>query len=255
MTYALFGNAGPTSGAFSEVAHGLTLETKSRLFLTQILVVTTNVAASDAVVGLLKSHGYGVTSACGFQAAVEALNVHAPEFLISDLRLGAFNALHLAIRHRHDHPGMQSIVLDCVHDPGIEREARRLGALYLVEPIDAAELFDLISVKLAHDGPPRRWPRHAPEHALHANAASQAVRIVDLSYGGVRLEAAEGVAFPPAFDLMCAGMNAPVRAKSVWTRPASRGWMWCGAEICDNDAETLSSWRLLVDSVYGSHLS
>jgi hypothetical protein len=110
-------------------------------------------------------------------------------------------------------------------------------------------------VKLARDGPPRRWPRNAPENVLHANAASQTVRIVDMSYGGVRLEAAEGVVFPPAFDLVCAEMNATVRAKSVWTRQASRGWTWCGAEICDNDPETLSSWRLLVDSAYGNNLS
>src|ERR1700680_3170177 len=105
----------------------LPCDTIHERFLTQILVVTTNVATSDAVVNLLKTQGYGVTSACGFQAAVQALHDHAPEFLISDLRLGAFNALHLAIRHRHDHPGMQTIVLDCVHDAGIEREATRQG--------------------------------------------------------------------------------------------------------------------------------
>ena len=205
---------------------------------------------SDAVVGLLKSQGYEVTSASGFQAAVQALSVHAPDFIVSDLRLGAFNALHLAIRHRHDHPRMQTIVLDCTHDAVIEREAIRQGALYLVEPIDASELLERISVKLAHDGPPRRWPRKAPAGALHANAAHQAARIVDVSYGGVRLEAAEGVEFPPAFDLTCLEMNAAVRVTSVWTRSASRGWIWCGAELCDDDPQHVESWRLLVDRVH-----
>ncbi|HKY20631.1 MAG TPA: response regulator [Vicinamibacterales bacterium] len=216
--------------------------------MTQILVVTTSPATSEAVVNLLKSQGYGVSSVCGFQAAVQALDAHAPEFLISDLRLGAFNALHLAIRHRQDHPRMQTIVLDCVHDPGIERDAVRQGALYLVEPIDASDLLDQISARLAQDGPPRRWPRRVPERALHADAAHERARIVDLSYGGVRLEAAEGVEFPPAFDLFCAEMSAPVRVNTVWTRPASRGWTWCGAEVCEKDPVRLASWRRVVDS-------
>jgi DNA-binding response OmpR family regulator len=214
--------------------------------VTQILVVTTNPATSEAVVNLLKTRGYGVTSACGFQAAVEALEAVAPEFLVADLRLGAFNALHLAIRHREDHPGMQTIVLDCVHDEGIEREARRQGALYLVEPIDAAELLAQISAKLAHDGPHRRWPRKVPATMLQATVADRPARVVDLSEGGVRLEAEEGVEFPPLFDLRCSEMAGVVRMKTVWTRTPSRGWILCGAEICDDDPEHLAAWRRLL---------
>src|SRR4051794_5242135 len=202
--------------------------------LAQILVVTTSPATSYAVVNLLKTQGYGVTSASGFQAASEALNVLAPEFLVADLRLGAFNALHLAIRHRDNHPGMQTIVLDCVHDAEIEREALRQGALYLVEPIDASELLEQISTKLAHDGPRRRWPRSAPAGMLHAIFSGQPVRIVDVSQGGARLEAAEPLAFPSVFDVTCVDPPATVRMRAAWTRQPSRGWIWCGAEVCDD---------------------
>jgi two-component system response regulator RegA len=135
--------------------------------VTQILVVTTSVTTSEAVVNLLRTLGYDVRSACGFQAATQALTEYAPQFLVSDLRLGAFNALHLAIRHRQDHPAMQTIVLDCVHDPGIENEARRQGAVYLVEPIDATELLGRLSETLAANGPPRRSPRKAPSNGPH----------------------------------------------------------------------------------------
>jgi FixJ family two-component response regulator len=219
-------------------------------FLTQILVVTAEQTTSDGVVNLLKTQGYGVSSACGFKAASQALSDHAPRFLISELRLGAFNALHLAIRHRDDNPGMQTIVLDSVHDVAIEREAQREGALYFVEPIDASQLLDQISVKLAHDGPPRRWPRTLPARALRASVAHRAVRIVDLSYGGVRLEAEaeEGAEFPPVLDLFFAEIDVTVRVALVWTRPASRGWTRCGAELCDDNPQHVASWRRLVDS-------
>jgi DNA-binding response OmpR family regulator len=201
------------------------------------------------VVNFLKTQGYGVTSACGFKAAVEALNSQVPEFLVSDVRLGAFNALHLAIRHRRDHPGMQTIVLDCAHDPDIEREARRQGALYLVEPIDATELLKQISARLASDGAPRRWPRKVPKIPLYVNVVHLNARIVDVSEGGVQLEVTEDVEFPPVFDVICSELNATVQVKSVWTRPASRGWIRCGAEIGDPDPIHLESWRVVVGAV------
>jgi CheY-like chemotaxis protein len=226
------------------------LPSRSQVFMTQILVVTAQATTSDPVVNLLKTQGYGVTSACGFQAAVAALNVLAPEFLVSDLRLGAFNALHLAIRHRQDHPRMQTILVDSVHDAEIEREAARQGAQYLVEPIDASELFNRISNKLANDGQPRRWRRKAPADALFMDAAGHDARIVDASDGGVRLEVAEGIELPPMFDL-CSPEQPflNVGVKSIWTRPASRGWVWCGGEICDRDPHRVSSWRRFVDQL------
>lgn len=201
------------------------------------------------MVGLLRSQGYSVTSAGDYQAAVEALNQHAPEFLISDLRLGAFNALHLAIRQRHNHPGAQTIVLDVEHSADIEREAKNQGALYLVEPIDAAELLARISAKLAEDGPPRRWPRKVPARLLSGTIAQQGVRIADLSYGGIRVEVEEGVELPSPFDISVPKAALEIRARTVWTRAASRGWTFCGAEITDADPGRQASWRRLVDSV------
>ena len=219
--------------------------------MTQILVVTTSATTSEAVVNLLRTLGYNVRSECGFQAAAQALSEYAPEFLVSDLRLGAFNALHLAIRHRHDHPAMQTIVLDCVHDAGIEREARRQGAVYLVEPIDATELLAQLSETLAANGPPRRWPRKVPSTALAAEIEGHPARIVDLSYSGVRVEMPEGSVLPAIFDIALPEKDLVVRVKSVWTRAASRGWTWCGAETCDDDLLTVELWRRLVDSIDG----
>jgi two-component system response regulator RegA len=216
--------------------------------VTQILVVTTSVTTSEAVVNLLRTLGYDVRSACGFQAAAQALSEYAPEFLVSDLRLGAFNALHLAIRHRYNHPAMQTIVLDCVHDAGIEQEAKRQGAVYLVEPIDATELLARLSETLAANGPPRRWPRKAPSSALAAEIEKEPARIIDLSYGGVRVEMPEGAGVPATFDLTLPERDLVVRMKSVWTRAASRGWTWYGAETFDNDPVTVELWRRVVDS-------
>ena len=216
--------------------------------MTQILVVTTSTTTSEAVVNLLRTLGYDVRSACGFQAAAQALTEYAPQFLVSDLRLGAFNALHLAIRHRHDHPAMQTIVLDCVHDAGIENEAKRQGAVYLVEPIDATELLARLSETLAANGPPRRWPRKAPSGVLAAEISGEPARIVDLSYGGLRVEMPEGSPLGETFEISLPEKHLVVRVRAVWSRAASRGWTLCGAELCDDDPVRVDSWRRFVDS-------
>jgi hypothetical protein len=51
------------------------------------------------------------------------------------------------------------------------------------------------------------------------------------------------------FDIAVPERDLVVRVKSVWSRAASRGWIWCGAELCDDDPVRVDSWRRLVDSV------
>jgi hypothetical protein len=76
--------------------------------------------------------------------------------------------------------------------------------------------------------------------------------MLDVSYGGVRVELAE----PPR-----AGVGALVRLALVepslsvqvrpfWTRESpSPGAWWCGAEIADSDPAGNQNWRTLVDSL------
>src|SRR5207249_9513681 len=99
--------------------------------------------------------------------------------------------------------------------------------------------------------------RNVPASTLHVNFGHVSARIVDVSEGGVRLEAAEGVDFPPTFELIGVEIPATVRVRSVWTRLPSRGWIWCGAELCDDNPEHLASWHLLIAAVRerGDHRS
>jgi len=63
-----------------------------------ILVVDEDADARTEIVDLLSHAGYQVTSVGSFREATKVLSTDPPDLLITELRLGAFNGLHLVIR-------------------------------------------------------------------------------------------------------------------------------------------------------------
>jgi hypothetical protein len=64
-----------------------------------------------------------------------------PSLLISEVRLGDYNGLHLALRARSS--GIPSIVVGSV-DSVLQREAERLAVAYLTHQLDRAQLMSAI---------------------------------------------------------------------------------------------------------------
>lgn len=218
--------------------------------MIQVLIVSTSAERSAALVNLLMGVGHDVIAAFGFKEAAQALVDHSPDLLISEVRLGAFNGLHLVIRCRNTHPATRTIVLDGTYDSGLEFEAHRHGAIYLVEPVDEVELLAQVSRMRAEITPQRRWPRKQLAGSLVAHMAHGPARVVDLSYGGLRLELLETADVESGFDVALPGFGVTVRANPVWTCPAPAGGFWCGAELSEPNPQALSVWRKLVDSVH-----
>jgi DNA-binding response OmpR family regulator len=218
--------------------------------MIQILIVGTSAERFAAMANLLVESGHDVISALGFTEAVHALDDRSPDLLISEVRLGAFNGLHLVIRCRTTHPAMRTIILDRTYDSGLAFDAQSYGATYLVEPVDAAELLALVSRMRAEINPQRRWPRkQLAGGSLVAHVAHGPARVVDLSYGGLRLELLEKADVAAGFDVAIPGFGITLHAKPVWTCPAPAGW-FCGAELSEVNPQALSVWRRLVDSVH-----
>ena len=100
-----------------------------------ILVVDSDPVALERTGGILHRAGYRVTVVDSFQWAKDLLASNQPDLMITDVRLGAFNGLHLVLRRRSQHPVKPSIVTNSDADPVLERQARELGAPYLVKPL------------------------------------------------------------------------------------------------------------------------
>lgn len=95
----------------------------------------------------------------------------------------------------------------------------------------------------------RRSPRKQLRDPLLAQIGEQPARVLDLSYGGLRLEVAHAD-FPACFQITFPGFGVRIEARTIWTRPTPSGLWWCGAEVCDPRTTAEMQWRQLVESVY-----
>jgi hypothetical protein len=82
--------------------------------------------------------------------------------------------------------------------------------------------------------------------------ARRQARVVDLSYGGVRLELPPSGSIPAKFHMAIPGFEVIVRARPVWSHYTAGGSISCGAEVAEANPAILAKWRALVDSVSGA---
>jgi len=110
-----------------------------------ILVVDEDASALSVVVTALKQAGHAATGAPSFREGIRALTITTPALLISSVRLGPFNGLHLLMRGRAEHPGLPAILIGPPSEV-VAREARALGAaVYLTQPVDVDALLAAVA--------------------------------------------------------------------------------------------------------------
>jgi hypothetical protein len=202
----------------------------------------------------LKSGRYAPIVVSDFVVAKTLLEAR-PDFLISELKLGAYNGLHLAIRAAGQ--GTPAIIIGDA-DPVLEAEAARYKAAFLKSPVDPEHVLVLIRAIGASSLRKRRSPRKQVD-VLDAYVNDVRARLLDVSYEGMRLETSERElsALPPLFTVRLPLYNFSCRVQRVWTsQPNSEGsGVACGAELSTSDGDTAVAWRVLVDSLPGESLT
>jgi DNA-binding NtrC family response regulator len=94
----------------------------------QILIVTQTPALGNHLRSWLSAEGYWITVAATFAAAKFHLQTGQPTLVITELKLGEYNGLHLAVRATSNHV---PVLVIGEHDTFFEHEAEQLGATYL----------------------------------------------------------------------------------------------------------------------------
>jgi DNA-binding response OmpR family regulator len=211
----------------------------------QIIVVTAT--GPEWLVTSLQEAGHDVVRARSFHDALLLLANESPDLLVSDLRLGAYNGLHLVIRHRLSHPNMRSIVLSREHDAVLAQEAIACGAIYATVPADHRHLLDLVKAAFGENAA-RRWPRKRPIDPLVARIADRTVRVLDLSYGGVRFETSEADELSAPLEIVFP-TGIAFSAQPVWSQPGPVGSRLYGAAVAGLGQLAQQEWRHLVDAV------
>jgi DNA-binding response OmpR family regulator len=101
----------------------------------RVLVVASCPVFADTITAWLASDGHEATVVSDFASAKPELDANPPDLLVAQIKLGAFNGLHLAIRARARKQTIASIVIgdaDCV----LQEEARQQHVRYLTEPVE-----------------------------------------------------------------------------------------------------------------------
>jgi DNA-binding NtrC family response regulator len=113
----------------------------------KLLVVDDDPSVLEAFEMALSSAGEDV-DACGtYEAARAALRLDSFDVLLTDVRLGAYNGLQLAVLAREAHPHIRIIVFSAFEDPVLRAEAAAVGAVYLVKPVSSEQLSSLLDTE------------------------------------------------------------------------------------------------------------
>ena len=91
-----------------------------------VILVNADRRALRHTEALLSDAGHLVAPMWSFVEAKKVLDSVIPDLLVADIRLEAYNGLHLAIRSRHEHPDVPVIVTHAHGDPVIEAQAEQV---------------------------------------------------------------------------------------------------------------------------------
>jgi FixJ family two-component response regulator len=214
---------------------------------TRVLVVAPSSRVSSKLAASLRAAGYAPIVASDFVAAKALLDTR-PDCLITEVKLGAYNGLHLAIRAAGQRT--PTIVIGDT-DPILQAEAERQNAAFLTTPLDPERVLILTRELVTASRDKRRSPRKKVR-VLDALLDEFHARLLDVSYEGMRIEAAESQAsgVPPHFAVRLPRFNFSCLVQRVWTAPSTQGsGVSCGAELSTRNADALLAWRDLVDSL------
>jgi DNA-binding response OmpR family regulator len=218
-----------------------------------VLVVENDDAARLGLATLLERAGYTVLAAGTFKEGRRLLKEVGADLLIVDVRLDDYNGLQLVAATSE----VPAIVITGVSDPVIEQDARKLRADFLLKPVSPAGLLDLVAQKLKDladrkaPAATRRWMRKPVTKDVGARVGGSRARVLDVSYGGLRLEV-EGDAkepLPQTFQVSLPDADLTIPVDLVWSDDWSAGTRRCGVAISQAQMTAAQAWYGLVDSV------
>jgi len=120
-----------------------------------VLVVDDDVETLGIVEYWLADAGYDVVTCSRFDAARNYLASHPLDALVTDLRLGEFNGLQLALRASEPGRRIAVVVMSAYDDVVSRRDAEAVGGRFMLKPFDREELLAQLSEALSTTNGPR----------------------------------------------------------------------------------------------------
>ena len=217
-----------------------------------ILVVEDDLGTLRPLLELLRNTGYSAAGALNFDAASGLVRAIPFDLMIAGVKPGADTSLDLIRLAREQQPGMAVIAMTATPDPVVERECTRLGATCLLRPVELPPFLSIVAEKVSDLSRRRRWARKNILGGFDASVAGRKAKVVDMSYGGFRLEMPVPLdTTPPApVEVTLLSFGLSVNATLVWSRNFNTPGPWMsGAALRDTDESTARAWRVVVDAL------
>ena len=223
---------------------------------SEILVVDDDVPSLAGLLSLLRNLGYRSTGAADVVGGCALLDAFPFDVLITDIRLHGESGLKLIRRAREVQPAIAVIAITGFPDPVVEKEVAKLDAIFMRKPLDVRHLRDILAERVASGRKQRRWNRKRVAGGFGAHVGGAAAKIVDVSYGGFRLEmsAPPDPSQSPSINMDLLPFGFTVNADLVWVSRHEPTGSWnCGAALSELDSTIERAWRVVVDALPESH--
>ena len=214
----------------------------------RILVLDDDENALSGLVELLRDAEYRVTGVASYEAAKRLLALSSYDLLVTDVRLRGFNGLNLVKASRAEYSDMAVIIISGYEEALMELEANRYQAGFVPKPLRPAAFLQTVAECLAGVRRQRRWPRKRVVGGFRVTAAGRPAAVVDVCYGGLRLEVPTGTELPASFAVELAGIGLELEVQPVWSCPANdTQYTLCGAALASEETAAAGAWRTIVD--------
>jgi CheY-like chemotaxis protein len=213
----------------------------------KILVLDDDDAALEGIAEMLRDMGYAVRPATTYEDAKQCLSSEPFDLLITDIRLRGYNGLNLVRQAYRDRPEMGLIIISGYEETMMEVEAGRYGAEFVRKPIKPIEFLKTVARCLGDVRRQRRWPRKRVVGGFRVTANGRPAAVVDVCYGGLRLEVPDGGRLPQTFDVEISGIGLQLPVENVWSHPEADGAVMCGATLVADGTPAARTWRAIVD--------
>lgn len=114
----------------------------------RILVVDDEPAVLETLAWGLRRARFEILAHTRFVDAKRLIDASPPDGLVTDVRLGAFNGLQLALHMRQARAEAPIVVLSGFDDAVLRKETEALGGVYFVKPVDFAALAKYLTATL-----------------------------------------------------------------------------------------------------------
>ena len=101
---------------------------------SRILVVYSNEPAAAGLTSILKAAGYEAHAVTTFEGALGEITERCPDLLVTAVRLGRFNGLHLSLRCHGTNPDLPILVVGIGSDAALANEAADYDVRFVVNP-------------------------------------------------------------------------------------------------------------------------